>query len=458
MAKTIIVNGQCISNYSYSGITDTLTFTNLSTVSNSHFYWNFGDGSGSNDFSPSHIFPDDGKYLVTLYGLDTVSNCVDVKQNWIDVTKPDTFACNVLFTDTIIGTSPSTTDLSTSCSGMYLNCNVFANAQNICNGFSVGSWFSSLFLHAMEATSNDSIYGYRIFNAYYKTLPYNYSSAINYQNCSANFEVLIDYQPTYATATFTVMNKNATNYTFYITGFGSPIPLYGKSVSFNFNYISYAKVFPWNVYLIIADTINNCSDSVNQTILIKNPYYTYPVNCEINSPPQIQSTTIGSNVQFYILTSSNAQFQWQQDAGLGYVNLTNAGPYSGVTTDTLSIANVPLTMNNFNYRCVVYDSISGGWCHNTSSSAALYVTGINELELANVKIYPNPATNNLTVDLPTPTSKTTATIYDVLGATHQLVVLDRQQTNIDISSLACGIYFIEVTADNKVRRQMFVKQ
>lgn len=59
-AMITIANGQCIANYSYTGISDTLTFANLSTVSNAHFYWNFGDGSGSNEISPVHIFPDDG--------------------------------------------------------------------------------------------------------------------------------------------------------------------------------------------------------------------------------------------------------------------------------------------------------------------------------------------------------------------------------------------------------------
>jgi hypothetical protein len=267
---------------------------------------------------------------------------------------------------------------------------------------------------------------------------------------------VIDYQPNYAVATFTAMNKNATNYTFYVTGFGNPIPLYGQSVSFNFNYISYTKLFPWNVYLIIADTVNNCADSVNQQILIKNPYYTYPVNCAIYSPPQIQSATTGSNVQFFISASSNAYFQWQQDAGLGYVNLTNAGPYSGVTTNTLTISNIQLAMNNYQYRCIVYDSLGG--CHNTSSSAALFVTDINEIELMNVKIFPNPATDNVTIDLSNLTNKTTVTIYDVLGTMQQHVVLNQQQTSIDISNFARGVYFIEVTADKKVRRQMFVKQ
>lgn len=457
VARTITVNGQCTANYSYSGTTDTLTFTNQSTVSNAHYYWNFGDGSGSNDFSPIHVFPDDGKYLVTLYGVDTVTNCVDVKENWIDVTKPDTFACDIFFTDTIIGGLPQTTNLSSNCSDVYLNCHVFANAQNICNGFSCAGWFPSLFLHGMQAASSDSVYGYRIFNAYYETLPYNYLSANNYQNCSANFEVVIDYQATNAVVTFTAMNKHATNYTFYVTGFGNPIPLSGQSVSFNFNYISYRKVSPTNVYLIITDTINNCTDSVNQTILIKNPYYTYPVNCAIYTPIQNQTAVVGTNVQFYISASSNASYQWQQDAGLGYVDLTNAGPYSGVTTNTLTISNVQATMNNFQYRCVVYDSLGG--CHNTSSPASLSVpVGINDIELLDIKFYPNPASSYITLDLPTNINNATITIYSILGQQQLRTTTNKSQTNIDLDGLTNGVYLVEVSSDNKVGRQMFIKQ
>jgi hypothetical protein len=425
-------------------------------VSNAHFYWNFGDGSGSNDLSPTHVFPDDGKYLVTLYGLDTNSNCVDVKQNWIDVTKPDTLQCDVLFTDTIIGSSLQTNNLSSNCSGIYIGCHVAGPAQNYCGSIGLGGWFSSLFMHGMQSSTYDSIYGARILNAYYKTMPWNYSSSTNYQNCSANFEVVIDYQPTFAVATFTAMNKNATKYTYYITGFGNPIQLSGQSVSYNFNYSSYRKFSPTNVYLIIADTVNDCADSINQQILIKNPNYTFPINCVIYTPIQSQTAVIGSNVQFYISASSNANYQWQQDAGLGYVNLTNAGPYSGVTTSTLTISNVQTTMNNFQYHCIVYDSLGG--CHNTSSPASLSIpVGINEIELINIKLYPNPVTRYITIDLPTNINNATVTIYSLLGQKQICTTTNKTQTNIDLDGLKNGVYLVEVSSDNKVGRQIFIK-
>lgn len=457
VVRTFTVNGQCSANYSYSSNSDTLTFINQSTISNAHFYWNFGDGSGSNDISPVHVFPDDGKYLVTLYGLDTLTNCVDVKENWIYVTKIDTFSCHVLFTDTIIGGYLHTTNLSSNCSDFYLGCNVAGPAQNYCGTIGLGSWGNSLFMHGMQATKHDSIYGYRIFNGYYETLPWNYSSSNNYQDCSANFEVLIDYQPNYAVATFTAMNKNATSYSFYITGFGNPILLNGPTVSFNFNYVSNRKFSPTNVYLITSDIANNCADTIVQQILIRNPNYTFPTNCAIYAPIQNQTAVSGTDVQFFISASSNAQYQWQQDAGLGYVNLTNSGPYSGVTTNTLTIANVQSTMNNFQYRCRVYDSL--GNCRNTSLPASLLVNvGINEFELLNIKFYPNPASNYITLDLPNNIHDATVAIYNMLGQQQLRTAISQAQTNIDLNGLSNGVYVIEVTSNNKVGRQMFIKQ
>src|SRR4051812_26288841 len=90
----ITVNGQCTADYSYSGENiDTVAFTNLSIASNAHYFWNFGDGSGSNEVNPIHIYPDDGHYLVSLYVLDTISRCSNAKDSWVDVIKPDTILC-----------------------------------------------------------------------------------------------------------------------------------------------------------------------------------------------------------------------------------------------------------------------------------------------------------------------------------------------------------------------------
>ncbi|MCB9046985.1 MAG: T9SS type A sorting domain-containing protein [Chitinophagales bacterium] len=48
----------------------------------------------------------------------------------------------------------------------------------------------------------------------------------------------------------------------------------------------------------------------------------------------------------------NNTYQWQVHNGVSWANVTNSGVYSGANTTTLSIANPPLTMNGYLYRCV----------------------------------------------------------------------------------------------------------
>jgi len=52
---------------------DAVTFDNITTTGNS-FHWNFGDGTTSNQLSPTHIFPGPGNYTVSFVVKDTI-NC-----------------------------------------------------------------------------------------------------------------------------------------------------------------------------------------------------------------------------------------------------------------------------------------------------------------------------------------------------------------------------------------------
>jgi hypothetical protein len=48
---------------------------------------------------------------------------------------------------------------------------------------------------------------------------------------------------------------------------------------------------------------------------------------------------------------SGTNYQWQVDAGSGYVNINNDAVYSNVTTNTITITNAPLPFFDNNYRC-----------------------------------------------------------------------------------------------------------
>lgn len=447
---------QCTANYSFSGNTDTLFFTNMSTVSNAHFFWHFGDGSGSNDSNPVHVFPDDGDYLVTLYCYDTISLCSNFYESFIHVDKPDTVPCDLLLDAFVNGGTLMTVNQSTNCNGFGINCGA-GPGMNYCSGVSLsGGGPNQLWLAWLRSSTYDSIYGARIWEEYYNTVPNYFNPMENYQDCSANFEVLIDYQSNGALVTLTSMNKSG-NSTFSIIGFGNTINLPGPTASYLYPYVTYTRNFPWLINHTKSDPSNGCSSvSSMQNILIHNPYYTWPANCVISQQPQTQFVTSGTTAQFIIDAPDNVTKQWQQDAGLGFMNLTNAGPYSGVDSDTLSIANVQLSMNNFHYRCILSDS-SGFGCHNTSSQAILYVstTGLNEIFQIGLNLFPNPVSEMLNISGPIKFNKAFIKVYDLLGK-EVISTQFEQDKGLDVSNLNNGMYFMELKQDNYLGRSTFV--
>ena len=80
---------------------------------------------------------------------------------------------------------------------------------------------------------------------------------------------------------------------------------------------------------------------------------------------------IGSNVMFATVSpySANAIFQWQEDDGTGFKNLSNTAQYNGANNDTLLISNLTINNGNNQFRCIV--SINN--CSDTSRSALLTI-------------------------------------------------------------------------------------
>jgi gliding motility-associated-like protein len=76
----------------------------------------------------------------------------------------------------------------------------------------------------------------------------------------------------------------------------------------------------------------------------------------ITSQPVSLTQNVGTAAQYTVAaTGANLSYQWQisTDNGLTYVNLANAGVYSGVTTATLQLSTISVSMNGYLYRCVV---------------------------------------------------------------------------------------------------------
>ncbi|KAF2341926.1 MBG domain-containing protein [Flavobacterium tistrianum] len=85
--------------------------------------------------------------------------------------------------------------------------------------------------------------------------------------------------------------------------------------------------------------------------------YTYIATTPIiNSHPSNKTICPGANTSFSITALNATSYQWQVNTGSGFTNISNTAPYSGVTTNTLSITGATSAMNGYQYRCVATGS------------------------------------------------------------------------------------------------------
>jgi hypothetical protein len=170
----------------------------------------------------------------------------------------------------------------------------------------------------------------------------------------------------------------------------------------------------------------------------------------ITSQPVTSSVHSGGTATYTVHASiTNAAYQWQQNSGTGFVSLSNAGAYSGVTTPTLTVTGVTSAMNNYLYRCLV----SNSWGCSDTTSSALLTLGINNLSTSGlVSVYPNPAHNELTITAQTITN---VTITNLVGQTVYSHDYNAEQVHINVADLPEGVYFVRVNG-SEVRK--FVKE
>ena len=174
-------------------------------------------------------------------------------------------------------------------------------------------------------------------------------------------------------------------------------------------------------------------------------------NCilSFNSQPINQNILPGNNAQFIVSVSgNNVTYQWQTDIGLGFQNLSNAGQYSGVTNDSLTVSNISSLNSNQNFRCI----ISSGSCSDTSIVAVLTLNTTGISEFVNDKgfvIYPNPINDFVTIKVNNALLNNSYSVIDQLGRTVLSGKISSETTTIDFIDLASGIYHFRLGNGNQ---------
>jgi hypothetical protein len=74
------------------------------------------------------------------------------------------------------------------------------------------------------------------------------------------------------------------------------------------------------------------------------------------------------------------------------------------------------------------------------------------------QIYPNPATDRITIDLPQISAGASVSIYNVNGQQMIGTELSQDKSQLDISSLPAGFYVVKVLSNNGVISKIIIKE
>lgn len=83
--------------------------------------------------------------------------------------------------------------------------------------------------------------------------------------------------------------------------------------------------------------------------------------------------------------------------------------------------------------------------------------GTEDFQNLEFRLYPNPANEQITIELKDASTSYDISIFDVLGKKVYASEIQKSE-NIDVSSLAQGTYMLKINSENKTKVLRFIKQ
>ena len=106
------------------------------------------------------------------------------------------------------------------------------------------------------------------------------------------------------------------------------------------------------------------------------------------------------------------------------------------------------------YSGAIIPGVNDTICNHMLTTAVAPVT----LTTTNIHIYPNPATDNININVANIIGTIDMTLENAVGQQVRKAVLQTGNNNIDISNLPTGLYLIHITSGNGVRTEKIVKK
>ncbi len=165
----------------------------------------------------------------------------------------------------------------------------------------------------------------------------------------------------------------------------------------------------------------------------------------ISNQSKDQSVDVNRSTNIIVISGYGdvAAYQWQLDDGTGFKDLSNAGQYSGVLTDTLLVSNITLSNDGEIFRCLV----TVNDCSDTSETVLLIIGKADVSKRSLTKdyaVYPNPTKGVVFISTKESLLGTSYTVYSSSGALIRNGSITSEITTLDVQDLQEGIYFIQL--------------
>lgn len=268
------------------------------------------------------------------------------------------------------------------------------------------------------------------------------------------------------TSYITVSGEAMFNAQFYSEGFES-----ASDFSNNWTVISYGSSNTWerNTAYKYSGTasvrLNNYSNTAGEVDDLISPSYNLSLVNDLTMTfkyAYAQKTTDNTD-RLRVQVSTNCGQTWStrwvsSNEALGTVTAQNSPFYPNSQSQwkevTVSIPNNVQASDNVRFK---FEFTAGGG--NFIYIDDINITGsvgISEAQQAGISVYPNPATNNLTVELPDSMRNVISEIRNITGQVISQSLINTQRSTLDISQLSSGIYFLRLVSDDLDVTEKFV--
>ena len=293
-------------------------------------------------------------------------------------------------------------------------------------------------------------------------------TATNAEGCSATADVTVTVNPlpnVNISGNTTLCAGNSTTLT--ATGADS----YTWSTGDNTASVS---ISAFGVYTVTGTTTAGCSGTANVTVLVSQlPVITITGETDI---------CVGEST---ILTANGGEtYLWSDGTTDNSITINTAGIYQVIgynAAGCFSMADATVNVwqsatSEFSVECAdsCYIWNDQAYCatgdytqilqtvHGCDSLVTLHLTitvGVDDYNILDFKVYPNPATGVVNVEYTTYEVQSYGELhlFDVYGKLLRVIPIVSETTPIDVATLAPGTYFVRVTTDRGFMTKSFVK-